>query len=118
MKIRYSMLDSFLSCPLGFKRRYIDCIEDTEKSSALELGTSLHLALKTHFEGGNAVEVFNLMWDSLKNTEMKYYRHSWSELRNLANTKWLPNFTRLHAKNFKETSQEVTLEMPFCGHTL
>jgi hypothetical protein len=115
---RYSMLDSFVSCPYGFKRRYIDKIPDTEKSSALEYGTALHLAINTHFEGGDGVEVFKLYWDSLKDTEMVYYRHSWTELRNLAVNQFLPNFIRLHSKKFQDLKLEETIEIPFLDHSI
>ncbi len=118
MLIRYSMLQSFLDCPLGFKRRYIDKIEDTEKSSALEYGQAVHAAIRSHFEGGDGIEVFRIYWDSLKDTEMKYYRHGWAELRNLAMTQFLPNFFRLHAKHYAVTCMEETHTMEFCGHTV
>lgn len=120
MLIRYSMIQSFLECPTGFKTRYIDGTPDTKKSSALELGTALHLALKSHFEGLDAIKVFTLTWDSLKDVDMIYYRYGWQELRDLAVQKWLPNFIKLHAKKFigDGMKQEETLEMPFQGHTL
>ena len=118
MIIRYSMLDSFLACPVGFKRRYIDKIPDTERSSALEYGTAIHAAIREHFEGGDGIEVFKIFWDSLKDTEMIYYRHSWGELRNLAVNSFLPNFFRLHAKKYSNPKMEETIEIPFLGHTL
>lgn len=118
MIIRYSMLNDFVSCPSGFKRRHIDGIRDLEKSSAAEYGTGIHLALKTHFEGGDALEVFKIYWDSLKDTKMVYYRHSWQDLRNMAVTKFLPNFIRLHSNKYSNPKMEETIDIPFMGHTL
>ena len=118
MKIHYSQLNEFISCPMSYKRRYIDGIKDEEKSSALEYGTAIHLAIKTHFEGGDGLGVFNLYWDSLKDTPMKYWRHGWSDLRNLANQSFLPNFFRLHAKKYVNTKQEELLEAPLSDGTV
>jgi ATP-dependent exoDNAse (exonuclease V) beta subunit len=112
MKIHYSQLNEFVSCPMSYKRRYIDKTPDDEKSSALEYGTAIHLAIKTHFEGGDSLEVFKLFWDSLKDTEMKYWRHSWSDLRNLALNQFLPNFFRLHSKKYKNVKMEELCEAP------
>jgi hypothetical protein len=115
MKFRYSQIQAFVDCPMGFKRRYIDNIQDTEKSSALELGTALHLAIKSHFEGEDPIEVFQMYWNSLKNVEMKYYRHDWNDLNNLALQKWIPNFVRLHAKKYAYIKAEETCELSYNG---
>lgn len=112
MKIHYSQLNEFISCPMGYKRRYIDKIPDDEKSSALEYGQAIHLAIKTHFEGGDGLSVFNLYWDSLKDTPMKYWRHDWVDLRNLALNSFLPNFFRLHSKKYKNIKMEELCEAP------
>lgn len=111
MKFHYSEIDSFLSCPAGYKRRYIDKIKDTEESSALHGGTALHTAIKVHFEGGDAVETFLLYWDSLKDTPMIYYRHSWEDLRSLG-IRWLGLFTKMHAKKFTDYKMEELIEAP------
>src|ERR1700722_9305475 len=110
MKIHYSQLNEFISCPMGYKRKYIDKIPDLERSSALEYGTAIHTAIKTHFEGGDGLEVFKLFWDSLKNTEMKYWRHDWFDLRNIAVASFLPNFFRLHSKKYKNFRTEELCE--------
>ncbi len=111
MKIHYSELDSFLSCPAAYKRRYIDGIKDTEESSALHSGTALHLAIKTHFEGGDPQETYTMYWDSLKNTPMVYYRHGWQELRDLG-VNWLRLFVKMHAKKFTDFKMEELCQMP------
>jgi hypothetical protein len=115
MKFHYSELDQFLSCPSAYKRRYIDDIRDTEESSALHCGTALHLAIKEHFEGGNAEEIFTLYWDSLKEVDMVYYRHGWKDLRDLG-IRWLGLFTRLHAKKFTEFKMEEMIQAPLFTH--
>lgn len=112
MLVRFSMIDSFLSCPKCFYSRYILGKEDQVKSSAAEFGSALHAAIRAHFEDGDAYGVFNLYWDSLKDTEMIVYRYGWQELRDLANNKFLPNFIKLHAKNFTNYKMEETIEMP------
>ena len=112
MKFHYSQLNEFISCPMGYKRRYIDKIPDDERSSALEFGTAIHLAIKTHFEGEDGLDVFKLYWVSLKDTPMKYWRHSWEDLRNLAVVSFLPNFFRLHAKKYKNVKMEEYCEAP------
>jgi PD-(D/E)XK nuclease superfamily len=115
MKFRYSQIQAFIDCPMGFKRRYIDGIQDMGKSSALELGTALHLAIKSHFEGEDPIEVFKMYWGSLKDVEMKYYRHSWEMLNDLAVYKWIPNFVRLHAKKYQDIKMEETCELSYNG---
>lgn len=112
MKIHYSQLNEFISCPMSYKRRYIDKIPDNEKSSALEYGTAIHLAIKTHFEGGDGIGVFTLFWDSLKDVPMKYWRHDWNDLRDLATNQFLPNFFRLHSKKYSSHKMEELCEAP------
>lgn len=117
--IRYSMLNAFLQCPAAFHRQYILGETETQKSSALEFGTALHLGIRSILEGEDGVSDFNLYWDSLKDANMVYYRHGWQELRDLANNKFLHNFAKSHAKKFINPVQEVELSMPFLGeHTL
>lgn len=113
------MIQDFLQCPAGFYKRHILGEVDTKKSSALEYGTALHLGIRSILEGDDGVADFNLYWDSLKDTEMVYYRHGWQELRDLANTRFLPNFQKLHAKKYVDIKQELQMSMPFMGeHTL
>ena len=111
MKIHYSELDAYLACPAAYKRRYIDGIKDIEESSALHVGTALHLAIKTHFEGGDAEETFLMYWDSLKETPMIYYRHDFNDLRQLG-IRWLGLFVKMHAKKFTDFKMEELIEAP------
>ncbi len=106
MIIRYSMIDSFLTCPKCFYKRYILGIEDKTKSSAAEYGQAIHCAIRAHFEGGD------MYWNSVKNLDMIWYRYGWQELADLANQKFIPNFLKLHAKNFTDYKLEETIEMP------
>lgn len=115
MIIRYSMIDSFLECPKCFYRKYILNQKDNEISSAAEFGQAMHAAIRAHFEDMDAMTVFNLYWESLRHTEMKIYRYGWQDLKDLANHKFLPNFIKLHAKNFTNFKLEETIEMPFLG---
>jgi hypothetical protein len=109
--IHYSAIDAFLACPAAYKRRYIDGIKDEQESSALHGGTALHLAIKAHFEGMNAEETYLMYWNSVKNLDMIYYRHSWEDLRNLG-LSWLNKFTKLHARKYSEGKMEEYCEMP------
>lgn len=106
------MLDAFLKCPAHMYKQYILGEVDTKKSSALEFGTALHLGIKTILEGGDGEGMFNMYWDSLRDVDMIYYRYGWTELRDLAIQKFLPNFGKLHAKKFTDIKQEETLVMP------
>lgn len=119
MIIRFSMIDSFLTCPKCYYKRYVLGKEDSVKSSATEFGSALHAAIRAHFEEGDPYIVFNMYWDSLKDIPMVIYRYGWQELRDLANNKFLPNFIRLHSKDFQNYKLEETIEMPLLGsHTL
>ena len=111
-KIHYSELDQYLSCPQAYYQRYVLGVKDTEKSSALTLGTALHLAIKTHFEGENGLELFQMYWESVKDTPMIYYRHNWEMLNDLAVNKWIPNFIKFHAKKYLNPVMEQLSEMP------
>ncbi len=111
MKIHYSEMQAFLDCPAAYKRRYIDKIRDTEESSALHGGTALHLAIKEHFEGGDAEQTYLMYWDSLKDTPMTYYRHDWQQLRDLG-IRWLRLFIKMHAKKFTDFKMEQMIEAP------
>lgn len=112
MKIHYSELDAYLSCPQAYYRRYILGEKDEQESSALHYGTALHAAIRAHFEGGNALEVFELYWDSLKTTKMVYYRHDWIMLKDLAVHKFIPNFIKFHANKYQNPKMEELCEIP------
>lgn len=111
MKIHYSELSAYLDCPAAYHKRYILGIKDEEESSALHVGTALHLAIKEHFEGNNAEQTFLMYWDSLKNTPMIYYRHSWEDLRQLG-IRWLSLFIKMHASKFTDFKMEELVEAP------
>jgi hypothetical protein len=49
---------------------------------------------------------------------MKYWRHNWTDLRNLATTSFLPNFFRLHSRKYTETRQEELCEAPLADGTI
>lgn len=112
MILRYSMIDAFLQCPMKFYKSYILKEREETKSSALEYGSALHLALKTHFEGGDPYSIFNMYWDSMKEANLEYQRLSWEDLKNATNNTFLPNFLRLHSKKFKNVKFEEELTMP------
>lgn len=107
------MIDSFIQCPNKFYSTYILGEREESKSSALEFGTAMHMALQSHFEGDDPYAMFNTYWDSVLKSKLEYDRFSWEDLRTLANDKFLPNFLRLHSKKFSEFKQEEKLEMPF-----
>lgn len=118
MIIRYSMLDEYTRCPASCKRKYIDGIKDPD-TSATYYGRALHLAIKTHFEGDDGLETFKMYWNSIKHLDIKYYRHDWDELNNLAVNTFLPNFFRLHASKYSNPIMEEQCEMPlFDDHLL
>lgn len=113
------MINDFLQCPAAFYKRHILGESDPKKSSALEYGTALHLGIRSILDGEDGIADFNLYWESLRDTDMVYYRHGWQELSDLANKKFLPNFQKSHAKKYRDIQQEITLSMPFMGeHTL
>jgi len=112
MKFHYSEIQQYLDCPAAYRDRYILGIKDEKESSALHLGTALHSAIREHFDGGDALALFQMYWNSVKDTDMIYYRHSWEMLNDLAINKWLPNFIRLHSNKYKNPVMEELCEMP------
>lgn len=107
------MLNDFLTCPKMFYDRHILGKIQAEKSSALEFGTALHLGIRTILDGEDGTAPFLMYWNSLKNTHMQYYEHSWNDLKELAVESFLSNFKTRHAKKFTDFNQEVPLTMPF-----
>lgn len=114
MKFRYSMIDSYLACPNKFRAGYL-LDGPRETSDALEFGTALHLAFKTHFEEGDPYAVFEMFWNSVKAKNLSYGRFSWEDLGGMVRDTFLPNFIKLHSKKFTEVKLEETAEMPFLG---
>lgn len=113
MEIRYSMIQDFLTCPKAFYDRHILGKIKLQRSSALEYGTALHLGIRTILDGEDGVEPFIMYWDSLKDTHMQYYEHSWKNLRELAVDNFLPNFKSRHSKKFSNYSQELQMSTGF-----
>jgi len=113
------MIDTYLQCPNKYKQLYVDGQDEKKDSSALRFGSALHLALQTHFEGGDPYSVFNMYWNSIKDLHLEYDRYSWEDLGEMASQSFLPNFIRLHAKKFSNTKNELKMEAPILGeHTL
>lgn len=119
MLIRYSMIDTFLQCPNKFFNNYVkERTEEEGKSSALEFGSAMHLALKAHFEGEDPFVTFDMYWNGVKSANIEYGRESWDDLRIMATETFIPNFLRMHSKKFSDVKTEETLTMPFLGsHT-
>lgn len=109
------MIQDFLTCPKAFYDRHVLGKLQLDKSSALEFGTALHLGIRMILYGEDGIEPFLLYWDSLKDTKMTYYEHSWKNLRELAVDSFLPNFKSRHAKKFSQHNQEIEMTIPFLG---
>jgi hypothetical protein len=109
MKIHYSELDLFLQCPAAYRDRYILGKKDEKESSALHIGSALHAAIKAHFDGLNAEEIFLLYWDSMRDVDMIYYRHGFNDLRELG-IRWLQLFIKMHAHKFTDFKMEELVE--------
>jgi ATP-dependent exoDNAse (exonuclease V) beta subunit len=113
------MLDTYLQCPAKFKAQYIDHSVPHSESYALKFGSALHLAFKSHFEDGNAIETFKMYWGSVKDTLPDLERYTWDDLGQMATKTFIPNFIKLHAKKIQFPILEDMVEMPFLGsHTL
>jgi hypothetical protein len=70
-------------------------------------------------DGEDGVSAFNMYWDSVKDRHMQYYKHSWKDLRDMANDSFLPNFKSRHLKKFTDFEQEVQMTTSFLDtHTL
>lgn len=113
MNIRYSMLDSFITCPAKFYRSYIMPNPVREDSVALRYGSALHFALRAHFEGEDAREAFVRYWWSLKDMNLKYDSWDHQQLSDVTTNVFLPNFIKLHAKKFQNVKMEEQLEAEF-----
>ena len=97
----YSMISTAYKCHRMYKLQHIDKIrEEGPGSSALEFGTAMHTALQASLEGANSLDVFNLYWNLVKDKDVKYFRHNWQMLADMAET-FLARFERLHAKHFE-----------------
>ena len=97
----YSMVSVANKCLRLYKLQFIDKHPFAkEESSALDFGTAVHSALQATLEGGNGEEVFHVFWESVKDKDMKFFRHSWDDLSQIG-SQLVGRFGRLHAKNFK-----------------
>ena len=54
--ISWSAISTFRTCPLKYKFRYIDGLEEETVSSALVFGTGIHTAIEQHFQANLAGE--------------------------------------------------------------
>lgn len=119
MLIRYSMIDAFVSCPMKFYRNYILNEAEPVKSSALEYGSAMHLALEGFHEGDDPYSIFEMYWNAIKETNLEYDRFSWQELNDMTKESFLPNYIRLHSKKIKDAKMEETIVYPLSEeHTI
>lgn len=112
MNFRYSMINSFVECPLKFRDSYIDFTSERLESIPTLYGSAVHLALETLFQGGDPQGVFNIYWASVKDKNLEYGQFSWDYLQTVGE-RFIANFVRLHFKKFEDVKMEETIEMPF-----
>src|SRR5690606_16916743 len=75
LALTYSMLSTALQCYQKYKYLYIDKLDSgLEYNGHIEFGTAVHTSLEAMFNGGGGVEVFEMYWDSVKDTELKFNR--------------------------------------------
>lgn len=95
------MLDAAQTCPQKYKYRYIDKLEEPgDPSQALNFGTALHAGLQATLEDFDGLAVFEVFWNSLKDTRLVSDGFTWEQSKHLGEV-FLSRFERLHAKHFK-----------------
>lgn len=88
---------------------------EPEKSSDLEFGSAMHLALENMLRGEGAQEIFTMYWDSVKDAGLDYGRFNWLELQGMAEV-LLARFERLHSKHFEPFKLEERIYSELGGH--
>lgn len=115
MIFRYSTLADAYECLQKYYRKHVAKDVEDRSSLDLEFGTSIHLAIKEHYEGGNALQMFEQYWDST-HPNLKGSRFDWGELREMG-TKFTNRFINKYSGQFKPIHLEKTIELPMEGHT-
>ena len=111
--VSQSMLNAVQSCERKFKYCFVDKLQPEMPSGAMEFGTALHTAISSVLDGeGDPLEIFQMHWDSVKDTEMQYYRNDW-EAYNRLGPVYLERFKKLHAKNYELMYAEERISATF-----
>lgn len=119
MKFRYSALDTAHFCNLKYKLRYVDNIPapGLPQGDTLLFGTAMHLVMETHFDGGDALEMFKSFWKSVDVDKYSWGRYSYDDLRKIGEEftrKWLKS----HAEYYKPIHVEQDMEFQLNGFTV
>lgn len=81
--LSHSRLSRYALCPEQYRLHYIERLRPRVPSANLVFGSTLHEALRQHFEAGvDPVAVFRELWDGLRDTELTFSRsNSWEKLQ-------------------------------------
>lgn len=111
--ISQSMINAAQSCERKYKYVYIDKLKPELGSGAMEFGTALHMAINSILEGDDdALDVFHLYWDTLKDVPLKYFRNDWEAYAKLGPI-YISRFGKLHAKKYKPFMVETRLKSTY-----
>lgn len=112
---RYSTLEVAYQCLAKYKLMHIDKAAPDDSSLDLEFGQAIHIALRAHYSGDDAMTNFNVYWNMIRAKNLRANRYSWEQLNELGGI-FIPRFKKMHAHKFKPLYMEETLEMPLEGH--
>lgn len=115
MVYRYSMINTASFCPTKFKLSYIELLKEYEtEPSHFIFGTSIHSAIQAHFEGEDAVEVFEFFWATIKEELYTWERYKYAELKEIGIT-LLTKWVKTHAKNYRPLHVEKEISFKLNG---
>lgn len=116
MIFRYSSLADAHSCLRKYKLKHIDKSVEESESLDLSFGTAIHFAIKTHYEGGDALATFQMYWNSFKDKKISQGRYTWFQLKELGE-KFINRFVEKYSSKFQPIEFERMLQMPLADHT-
>lgn len=114
MSHSYSSLSDAHECLRKYYLKYIVKSVPKEPSLDTEFGQALHLAIKAHYEGQDALGVFHLYWNMCKKDQLKKFSFTWEELSALGD-KFVTRFITRYADQFEPLALEKKVTVSVGG---
>lgn len=108
---RYSTLNTAEFCPEKFRLMVLEGKEEPGKKSAhFVIGTALHTAIHSHFDGGNMLDTFNMFWGSINPQEYDWStsRQKYDEVGEMG-SEWCRKWLKAHAHKYEPLHVEKAI---------
>jgi hypothetical protein len=114
--ISFSEYSTAVSCLRKYQHLYIDMLPG-DTSAALKFGSAIHSAIAGGFEGSDPVDIFEIFWESEKDSGLDFGRLGWEGHMTLGKT-LMRKFSDMHRDKMEPIVYEKRIKATLPGGTV